>query len=205
MLNSFDDIKDRLNEIIKFSVKEKETSLFMRFLAFFMFFNKNFLTNFVTTVGKTIYFPKKYFETNNSRIVLCHEFRHIYDYNKYSILFFLGYFFPQILAIFALLGFIHWGFLFFILMLVPIPSYFRYKFELNGYLAGLFVTELLLKNKIASKGLDLLLKKQADAYEQHFKDNSYYFMWPFKIGLYEKYKKINKNEDFYLKIQAVIE
>lgn len=163
-------------------IKYKDESLFMKILGKIMFFNKSFMTDYVTTVGNTVYFPSKSFlaiRPVSSLMILMHELVHVYDSKKFtSPLFSFLYLFPQILALLALpLFFINWQIaLLFLLFLLPIPAYFRTYFEKRGYLISLYVENKLSKKLKFSINLD---NAKNDSIK-HFKNSDYYFMWPFK-------------------------
>lgn len=130
----------------KLSIKFKNTSLLMRLLSIVLFFNTNFKTKFVTTIGNSVYFPSETFVKVlklNSLTILMHELTHIYDSNKYSnLLFNFLYLFPQSLVIFTpLLLLINWKIFLatFIILLLPFPAFFRMKFEIKAYLVSLYV------------------------------------------------------------------
>ena len=42
-----------------FKIKYKNESLFMKVIGFLLFFNKTFMTNYITTIGSTIYYPSR--------------------------------------------------------------------------------------------------------------------------------------------------
>lgn len=163
-------------------IKYKNESLFMKILGKLMFFNKSFMTDYVTTIGNTVYFPSKLFVTIrpvSSSMILMHELAHVYDSKKFtSPLFSFLYLFPQILVLLALpLFFINWQIaLLFLLFLLPIPAYFRTYFEKRGYLISLYVENKLSKKLKFSINLD---NAKNDSIK-HFKNSDYYFMWPFK-------------------------
>src|SRR5579859_3016444 len=81
----------------------KDQSTFMKFLGAILFFNKDFKTTYITTLGSTIYFPSKEFvdaDPVNNTIVLMHELVHMADAKKYTRFFFsLSYLLPQLLSI----------------------------------------------------------------------------------------------------------
>ena len=101
---------DRLHQVIKnrvpdFKIKYKDENKFMNFLGKVMFFNKNFMKTFTTTVGTTVYFPNKdLIENNKDRYfsTLAHEYVHVLDYVNKPLTFSLSYLFPQILAVLSL-------------------------------------------------------------------------------------------------------
>ena len=42
-------------------VEFKDESKFMKFLGVLLFFNKEFMSNYSTTIGNTVYFPSRHF------------------------------------------------------------------------------------------------------------------------------------------------
>jgi hypothetical protein len=140
-------------------------------------------SNYMTTVGKTIYFPSETFialHPISSTIILFHECIHIDDMNKLGrTLFSFLYLFPQSLMIFSIpLFFINWilGAIFCLLCLLPFPSYFRMIFERRAYIASLYVMHRL--NSKLNSGINL--DEQTASFIKAFKDCSYYWMFPFR-------------------------
>ncbi len=193
-----DNIINEIKKDYKLDVKYKDTSLFMKFLSLILFFNKDFMKSFTTTIGTTIYYPSEEFVKNSpitSLITLLHELVHIIDYNKNKLLFTLLYLFPQVLAIFALpLFFISWKFsALFLLFLLPLPAYFRMKYERKAYAVSLYV----IKQLSLKKNFKVELEKQKDNYISYFKKSDYYYMWMFKTidsDFNEYLLKIENNE-----------
>jgi hypothetical protein len=88
-----------------FEILFKDQNGFMKFLGILMFFNKGFMTKFITTIKEKVYWTsKKSFEECPLRsfLTLSHEYVHIMDYVAHPVRFVLGYLFPQILAVFSL-------------------------------------------------------------------------------------------------------
>lgn len=166
-----------------FQIKYKDESTLMWILSKILFFNKNFMTNFTTTIGSTIYFPSKKYEDIrpiSSLIILLHECIHINDAKKINkFLFSFLYLLPVSLCIILLpLLFITWYMVLplIILSLCPIPAYFRMNFEKRAYLVSLYSNyQLSLK-----KNYTLNLDSFAATYVSNFKNYKYYFMWIFK-------------------------
>lgn len=164
----------------------KNDSKFMRFLSWILFFNKKFMTNYVTVIGKTVYFPSEEWLDNNrdsAAQILCHEFVHIADEKSVgTFVFRLSYLFPQWLAIFALAAVFAGPLaLIFLFFLLPLPAPFRTFWELRGYA----MTDAVFFSK-HKQFADLgFLTKQ-------FATSNYYFMWPFKKSLIAE---IEKNRD----------
>lgn len=75
---------------VKYRVKLKRNSAFMKFLSYLMFWQrKTFMENYYTTIGRTIYAPVD--ETSDT--VLEHELIHVHDYQGAPVLFTLSYLF----------------------------------------------------------------------------------------------------------------
>lgn len=173
----------------KLNIKYKNESWFMKFLSKILFFAPEFTSKYTTTIGNSVYFPSRLFVESNSLKqieTLAHEFRHIFDSNKYSnIIFSLSYLFPQILfiLIIPLIFLIGWYSLFCLIFLLPLPAYFRMRWELNGYIMSIFVGYYLMREKgIADAEILKLLNKFAKRIDKNaFRGPVYYFMWPFGV------------------------
>ena len=119
----------------------KDESKFMKFLSKLLFFNKKFMTNFVTTIGSTVYFPTMDFEPCLNDInVLAHELVHIRDRKSLKIpgLFEFLYLFPQILGILSILAVFNLWFLLCLLFLLPWPAYGRSTLEARAYAMSVY-------------------------------------------------------------------
>lgn len=165
----------------KLKIKYKDESLLMKILGKIMFFNKNFMTSYTTTVGSTVYYPNSNFvkaRPISASVILLHELVHIYDSNRLTFpLFTFLYASPQLLALlFFPLLFVSWKIaLFALLFAAPLPSYFRMYFEKRAYLTSLYALNAVGKKLNFNPALD----KQRDDFLTQFKTSSYYFMWPF--------------------------
>lgn len=161
-------------------VKFKNESTLMKLIGHILFFNKDFMNTYTTTIGNTVYFPSQEFIQKSpvtSSVIFLHENCHIYDSKRlHTIIFSLGYLFPQILILFSLLSFINPLFLFFLFFLLPIPSYFRMKLEKKAYIMGLYAMHKISKRE----NYKIDLYKQADFAYQQFTGPYYCYMWPFK-------------------------
>lgn len=163
-------------------IRYKDQSWFMKLIGFLLFFNKSFMTSYTTTIGSTVYFPNEAFTKTrpvSAAVVLLHELVHVWDAQKLSRpVFFFLYLFPQILApLSLLLLLVSWKIAIplFILFALPIPSYFRMHFEKRAYLTSLYSL-----NALATRmNFHPLLATQEQGFLGHFKDSSYYYMWPF--------------------------
>jgi hypothetical protein len=189
-----------------FGVKFKDESTLMKIIGWLLFFNKAFMTRFVTTIGKTVYWPnKEKFEERKDvgiLVTLAHEYQHVKDAQKItSFLFSILYLFPQILALPGVLltiaglvwiplmafGVISWSwwllpFLLTLIFIAPIPAPWRKHYELKGYIMSLFMANEYYKEREFSDELRLdLLKSQIEMKNEQFVGPGYYFMWPFGV------------------------
>jgi hypothetical protein len=147
----------------------------MKVLGTLMFFNPQFKTSFVTTIGDTIYFPtKEYTDKASVSEVFIHECIHIHDEKNSSALFKVGYLFPQILALpmLLLLFVLTWKIVIplALLCLLPWPAPFRAKAERRAYFVSMRVGYQLHGWSPESQG---------NHYASNFKNSSYYWMMPF--------------------------
>jgi len=159
-------------------VVRKRDSKLMRVLNVVLFFVPNFLENYTTTLGKTIYLSETlWFNTRKSCLpTLAHEARHAYDSQQLGTVWFsLMYLFPQVLAVLALLAipFSLWW-LTALAFLLPWPAWGRVIIEFWGYSTTAIVTDWLYGRKAAYE--------QIDWCRRQFVGPAYYFMgwlwWP---------------------------
>lgn len=160
------------------NIKFKNESFLMKIISYILFFNKSFMTDYITTIGNTVYFPSKEGLTTKSKTILLHELVHIFDAKKYSnTLFSLLYLSPQILSIFFIpLLFVSWWFIIpIILLLLPLPAYFRMIFEKRAYMVSLYTAYVYSKKNHLV--YDIYYSKEYIL--RNFKTSAYYFMWTF--------------------------
>lgn len=159
-------------------IKYKDQDPFMKVLSTLLFFNPSFKNNFITTIGETIYWPSQQFVQDNPQSVseiFIHECTHMYDEKRLgSVVFKLGYLFPQVLALplLLLLFVLTWKIVLplVLLCLLPWPAPFRAYFERRAYFVSMYVGYKLFNWDPVSMG----------AHEAtYFADSSYYFMMPF--------------------------
>jgi len=117
-----------------------------------------FNTEFITTIGHTIYVPDDYeqYDAIDKVAILRHELTHVSDFEKYGVV----------------------GFsLFYLLLYFPIGlAYFRYKFERTAYINEFKVT---LKY-FPTYSKDALAQELADT----MASADYLWCWPFKKSVY---------------------
>lgn len=151
---------ERAVELVKTHIPDlkimfKNTSRLMRFLGLITkLFNKEFLTNYTTTVMSRVYYPSpKYLSDDYTRglEILFHEFVHLWDRKQSgNIAYVLRYLFPQWLALIPLLltCVLPWfvspawliilvGLLLTAIPLLPWPAPFRAAIELRGYVVNM--------------------------------------------------------------------
>lgn len=164
-------------------IRYKNTSKFMKLLGFLLFFNKKFMSYYTSTIGSTVYLTNQaIIKTRpvSTSVVLLHELVHIYDSYRYSkILFGFLYLMPQVLALFLLplFFFVPWWIVLpvILLLLFPLPAFFRMHFEKRAYISSLYVMYQL------SQRLKFMpmLRTQRNYFVKQFTGSAYYFMWPF--------------------------
>jgi len=179
-MSAYEKVSKLGKEEFGLQVKFKEDSLFMKVLGLILFFNPKFMTNYTTTIGKTVYFPTKQWLQNNedsAAHVLAHELVHIGDSIQATpFVFSYGYLFPQsfaLMSLFALFSTNWW--LLCILFLAPLPSPARTHWELRGY---------AMTDATYFKSLGMF--SDMDWLAGQFTSASYYFMWPFDSDIRDK-------------------
>lgn len=161
-------------------IEFKENSKLMKFFGK-LSLNKRFNEDYTTIIGSTVYFPNESFikiRPVSSGIILLHELFHLNDSKKWTYpLFMFLYCSPQSFSLLCLpLLFISWKFLFLLLLLLtPIPSFFRTYFEKRAYFSSMYVIYRLSKVMNFNHDLDIHRKYFVD----QFKGNYYYYMFPF--------------------------
>ena len=189
----------------KFEVKFKDESKFMKLIDKILFFNKTFMTGYITTIGQKVYWQtRERYEGNKeaSFNTLAHEFVHVMDSVNKPVTFTLGYLFPQILAapglIFALLLPLWitlmalsimspWWLLMLLFLgfLAPIPSPGRKKAEVRGYGMSFLVRMWRYGNVSNWK-----YERSVDA----FTGPNYYWMWPFEKQVRKELDQFKQKE-----------
>jgi len=173
-------------EFPKFEIIDKRDSKLMKLLSKVLFFNKTFMTSYITVIGSKVYVPKMPWKKTNpfSAIsVLSHEWVHMKDGKRLGFMFKFLYLFPQILTPLFLLGFWNPWFFFCLFFLAPWPALWRAKFELRGYTISMAVSWWLLDRT-----------PDYDFYVKQFTGPGYYYMYPFedymRERLEEEFKRI---------------
>ena len=172
-LTRFEQLVEELKVHVPFRIRYKDESPEMEIISVFMEpFSPDFMVNYTTVIGSTIYFPDRFsLLSNEERAMrtLAHEAVHLLDAERVRMPFFsLGYIFPQILALgvfaFPWLG---WFAALFLLFLLPLPSPLRFYFEARAYAIDMLLT--------APEKQEILMKRIVE----QFTGWGYYRMFPF--------------------------
>jgi len=162
-------------------IRSKKNSLFMKFVGRIMFFNKRFMTGYVTTWYPHIYVPKLPWRDKNHAsaiTILAHEWVHLHDRQRLGIVFNFLYALPQCFAPFVLLAFWNLWFLLFLVCFLPIPSPGRAWAEFRGYRMTIATWYWLSGQRVDLKWI-----------VDQFVSSHYYYMWPFRRWLMKKFRK----------------
>jgi hypothetical protein len=167
----------------------KEESLFMRLIGKILFFNRSFMTGFITTIGQTIYWTKDSWESDSAVCnVLPHEFTHAMDFRRMGLIpAALLYLFPQNLALISLGAFGAFydsRFLWCLLALIslaPWPSWGRKYMEMRGF--AVQVAGMLWSDP------DRKIDEMPPWILKNFTGPNYYWMWPFSKSLQTQFKQ----------------
>jgi len=173
-------LRERILPSIK--VTPKQDSLVQRIVGYLLYIptGGSYMTNFWTTLGNTVYKPSSA-DTKDWQ-VLFHEAMHIRQEDRDGkILHSLKYAFPQVLAPIAVISLLllglGWWSLLGLVLLGPIPAWWRSRKELEAYTFQACLMELHRTNY--GKGVVSYFTKM-------FSGSAYLFMWPFR-------KSINKH------------
>lgn len=188
---SMADVQVRLNEVIEregVKVVPKSKSLLMKVLSKILFFNKNFMSTYSTTIGNTVYLSDNLHRDMDrvpSRYIrlMLHELVHIVDSrDECAFAFSFRYLMPQSLALLSLLAIFGCVFppmffmLVFLLCLAPIPSKWRTRYETRAYVSNIIFDEMYYKVNVQD---DIgWVKRNEKRIMSNFTGWSYYRMCP---------------------------
>jgi len=183
---SDDQLFDALQVLIrrripKFKIRYKDESRWQRFVGKLAFFNRKYMTNFVTTSGPNVWYPsRKFIQESKIRAfkILAHEYVHMLDRKKHPIVFEMVYAAPQWLMLFVFLSllaiwFSNWWLtaLTSLIFLAPWPAFGRAILEIRGY--GMSIAINIWRH-------GSVLDSTKENIENNFTGWNYYKMWPFK-------------------------
>jgi hypothetical protein len=173
------------SQISGFEIKSKKESRLMNLLSVVLFFNKRFLTSYVTTLYPCVYVPSlpwNPYRPLSRTITLAHEYVHLYDRQRLGWLFNILYLSPQIFALLALGAFWNPWWLLALLFLLPLPSPGRAWLEFRGYRMTAAVQWWLAREEINTVWI-----------ENQFTGPAYYWMFPFKKFMERRIVKAIEN------------
>ena len=167
----------------KLQIKYKNESILMKIIGKVLFFDKDFMKNYLTTIGSTVYIPNRQFVTQRPfsvSIIFLHELVHIHDSKRLTkFLFNFLYLSPQILSLvfLPLIFLLSWKIFLplTLLFLLPLPSWGRMYLERRAYFVSLYVMETMA-NKF---NYNSKLYRNQDYFSAQFKGSVYYYMWIF--------------------------
>jgi hypothetical protein len=138
-----------------FEIRYKNQNTLQKIIGFLLFFNRGYMTQYITTMYPYVYFPsKESYEENptNSFMVLAHEYVHLQD-DKNNFWFKFSYLLPQIIGFLLLISslislFFSWipfvGLLAMSLIcLLPLASPYRVHWEKRGYTMTIVLFNLM--------------------------------------------------------------
>jgi len=168
-------------KIPAFEIVSKQESFFMKVLSKILFFNKAFMSRYITTIYPKMYVPSLPWKEDNpisAIIVMAHEYVHMADRKRMGPLFNLLYLAPQVFALGAVGVFWSWWWLLCLLFLLPIPSVGRTWLEFRAYMVSLAAYYWITDQKPAF-----------DFYIKQFTTSSYYWMLPSQKYLEKQFQK----------------
>ena len=191
-------------QIPGFEILSKKESPLLKIISKLLFFNKKFLTSYVTTLYPKVYVPELPWREKDhvaAMATLAHEYVHLKDRKRMWLFFNFLYLFPQNLAPFALLGVFDnnpWWFLC-LLFLLPIPSPTRAWLEFRGYRMTLAIWAHFLQDKLdTGRFVNSIV-------DRNFAGSAYYWMFPFRRYLIKKFYTYHDRRRSIPEIQEVLE
>lgn len=159
-------LKETFKEFPDFRIRRKSESLLMKVISFLLFFNKGFMTTFVTTIRYTVYVPDRWdtWPEPEKIGIIRHERVHMRQCRKY--------------------GFLLFSFLY---LFWPLPMFYakaRADFEKEAY-------EESLRTYYEYRGRDFDQQERALFLSilDHFTTGQYAWMWPFPADIAEWYQQ----------------
>lgn len=174
----------------KIEITTKESSNLMKLIGWFLAaiqINKTFMTNYITTIGTTIYFPEKLLEEiapKRFMEVVVHECVHAVDEHN-NKLFYKPTYLPELflglpllitsIVLFVLKFWIAASILLALALLciLPVPKPGRYHWEIRAYSTSLGIAHIFNEDKGYINQIKRWICGQLTG-------SSYYFTWPFK-------------------------
>lgn len=178
-----------------FDIRYKKDSIIQRIIGWiFGLINIDYMDDFITVFYPYVYLPGDRGLSDNRKdfAILAHEYIHLMDTKNSPIWFRFSYLMPQILGLvlpFASLLSIWFSnlwllsLIFVIFVILPLPSYWRAKWEFRAYAMSMAVNIWTERFELSKFKKNVI---------KHFTGNCYFFMWPFRVMVL---KKLNEIED----------
>ncbi len=185
--------------IPNFSIRYKDKVYIHKVLYFFIrLFNKRYMTSYTTTLYPHVDFPNEEYVKNNPKQatkILAHEFVHLWDRHNLGIRWSIGYLLPQFAGIIVILlstlllvifsnNWFFIGISVGVLLLAPIPAYWRMRAELRGYSMNVLINVLFYGSLPESTKTWVI---------NIFTGPMYYFMWPMRKTIVRALEAAEKN------------
>lgn len=167
----------------KFRVRDKADSFLQRAIGWLLKYvgNPDYMRNYWTTIGYTTYrstvvYPDEW-------LTVLHEGCHAVQRKRWRFLFYIGYLFPQILAIpfVALAVSCGWWWLLGLVCLAPLPAPFRWLAERQAYRVSIVCGSTYYGDNYDLGGM-------IESVESNLSTGAYYWTWPFKAS-YKYFKR----------------
>ena len=175
-------------EFPDFELVDKRKSLLMKVLSKVLFFNKAFMSRYITVIGNKVYVPSLPYKEDDplsACVILAHEWVHMKDAKRWGLLYKFGYLFPQIFAILAPLGLVWPPAWLCALFLLPLPAPGRAELEFRAYAVSMAV-RWWTETQEPNWGF----------YKRQFSSSAYYWMYPYdnlvEMTLKEEFERIKR-------------
>ena len=194
-------LKHIQDQVPRFKIVQKKSSLLMRLLSPFLFFNRRFMTDYITTIYPKIYVPswwgRRDKKWNSVELeILTHEYVHLNDRKRLGWVFNILYLSPQIFVLLAFGAFWNLWWLLCLLFLLPWPSPGRAWLEFRAHRVGLLVRYWSLcdyKDTVEDRHWEFINDEGIDWVTKQFSSSAYYYMFPFRNFLKKRFIKSLEN------------
>jgi hypothetical protein len=179
-----------------FEIRYKDESSSSRVIgALVWIFNREYMTRYTTTRYPRVYFPSREFVNGNplrASKILLHEFVHMWDRRNKGLWFSVSYALPQLLGLlFLLVSVPAWVFapyyvglsilLLGVVLLTPLPAYWRMKAEMRGYAMNMAFNFWRYGS---------ITQNTRNWVADIFVGSGYYFMWPFRRDVVGRVRRL---------------
>lgn len=157
-------------------------------------FNRQYMTEYISTFYPRVYWPSSldYWKNPASSLeTLAHEGVHLFDGHDHRFWFGFSYLLPALFALLSLgalaaIWASNWFLLFLAALacLLPLPAYWRMRWELRGYAMSMAV-DAWRNGSVTAATKRMTL--------DNFTGSAYYFMWPFRKGMERRLDEAEKS------------